>query len=97
MRCGVGRGGGFREWVGDTHVDVVGGCFVVAHYVELRLFVVRCAYVAIKLGNVDFYSCVVSVLLEPFLEDPDQAIVAVYSMPSTAAGRCVLRVVVELM
>ena len=51
---GVSRGSSFGNWVGDTHVDVVGGCFVVAHYVELCLFVVWCAYVAIEFGDVDF-------------------------------------------
>ena len=95
--CGVSRGGGFQERVGDTNVDVAGSCFVVAYYVQLCLFVIWCAYVAIEFGDVDFQSCVVSVLLEPFLEYLEQAVVAVYSMPSAAASGCVLGVGVKLM
>ena len=49
----VSCSGGFGEWVGDTDVDVIGSRFVVAHYVELCLFVVWCAYVAIEFGDED--------------------------------------------
>ena len=53
MRGSVSRSGGFGDWVGDAHVNVVRGCVVVAHYVELCLFVVWCACVAIEFGDVD--------------------------------------------
>ena len=64
---GVGGGGGFRHWVGDTDVDVVGGGVVVGDDVESGLFVLWSAGVSVEFGDVDFKLGVVAMLLKPFL------------------------------
>ena len=65
--CCVSRSSGFGDGVDDAHVDVVGGRVVVADYVQLGLFVVRHACVAVEFRNMHFELCVVPMLLEPLL------------------------------
>ena len=92
---GVSRGSSFGNWVGDTHVDVISGCLVVSDNIELGPFVLWSAHVSVELGDVYFKLCVMSMLLQPFLEDADESVVFVYSMASTAASSCVLGVLVK--
>ena len=86
-RCGIGGSSCLGNGVDDTDVDEVGGCLVVGDDVEPGLFVLCCAGVSVKFGDVYFELCVVTVLLEPFLEDSDEGVVAVCSVaPSGASG-----------
>ena len=93
-RC-VRSCGGLRDRIDYADVNVVGGRLVVGYDVEFGLLVVWSAHVSVELRDVDLKLCVMSVLLEPFLENADDVVVAVYSVAPAAARCCVLSVVVE--
>ena len=92
VRCGV-----VGERVCDGNVDQVVVGLVGRDNVHHCTVFVGGARVSIKLGEVLFESGMVTMLFEPFVKDPLEAVVFVQSVSSGAAGGGVLCVFVKLL